>query len=327
MTNDLGFNVVNNRKVVSTNLSYRIFDPKWSLMNRIITSLGGSYNRLFYPNVYTATYINGRSVFVTKNFDAAGIDLDGSITESYDYFEPRKEGSYFIRPIWMNIGGWISTNYQKRLAVDAGIEYIYVGRADWWEWNYRLSTRLRVTNTLFLIHEWNQSFQYNSEGYALPFAEPAELQNYIVFGNRNRTNTTNTLNINYTMTNTMGITFRMRHYSSNIRYNFFYQLLDNGRLDRTDYEGLSSDGTSAYDVNFNAFTIDLVYRWIFLPGSELSLVWKNSIFVTGNDPSADYINNIRSTFENSPANSLSLKVLYWIDYEQLKALRRGKKES
>ena len=41
------------------------------------------------------------------------------------------------------------------------------------------------------------------------------------------------------MTNRIGLTFRLRHYNSKIDYNYFYELLDNGRLNRLDdYTGL-----------------------------------------------------------------------------------------
>lgn len=316
--NDLGFNSNNNRKITSGSISYRNFKPEWPLLNRLITNINASYNRLFYPNVYTATYLNGNATLVTREFDAAGLRFNSSLTESYDYFEARNPGSFFIRPTWFNSGVWISTNYQKRLAVDAGINYVFVGRNDWWEWNYRWSTRLRLTNTIFLIHDWEQSYQYNSEGYAVPFGSPVDDVSYILFGNRDRMNITNTLNLNYTMTNKMGITFRMRHYRSGIRYNFFYELMDDGRLEAREYSGLDANGESAFNVNYNAFTIDFVYRWIFLPGSELSLVWKNSIFQTDKRVDEKYFNNLQSTLENGQLNSISLKILYWLDYQSLR---------
>lgn len=316
--NDLGFNSNNNRKITTGSISYRNFKPNWSLLNRLITNLSASYNRLYFPNVYTATYLNGSATLVTREFDAAGFRLNSSLTESYDYFEPRKQGAFYIRPTWFNSGVWISTNYQKRLVIDAGINYNYVGRNNWWEWNYRWSTRLRLTNTIFLIHDWEQSYQYNSEGYAVPFGSPVEEASYILFGNRDRMNITNTLNLNYTMTNKMGITFRMRHYRSGISYNYFYELLENGRLEKRDYSGLDANGESAYNVNYNAFTIDFVYRWIFLPGSELSLVWKNSIFKTDKRINEKYFYNLQSTLENGQLNSLSIKILYWLDYQSLK---------
>ncbi len=323
--NDLGFNTNNNRRIASGAISYRNFKPKWDLMNRIIAGINASYNRLYAPNVYTATYLNGNATFVTKNFDAAGMRFNSSLTESYDYFEPRSNGRYFVRPVWITSGVWISTNYQKRLAVDANINYIEVQRNDWWEWNYRWSTRLRVTNTIFIIHDWEQSFQYNSEGYAVPFGVPAESINYILFGNRNRINTTNTLNINYTMTNRMGITFRMRHYRSGIQYNYFYKLLENGRLEKTEFTGLDNEGKAVYDVNYNAFTIDFVYRWVFLPGSELSFVWKNSIFLNDKRVAEDYITNLSTTLDNGQLNSFSIKVLYWLDYHDLMRKKHNRK--
>lgn len=315
--NDLGFNTNNNKRIISGSVSYRNFKPRWTKMNRLIANLSGSYNRLYNPDVYTATYLNGSFTAVSKNFDAGGMRFNSSLTESFDYFEPRKWGSYFVRPTWTNAGVWISSNYQKRLAVDAGINYIWVGRDNWWEWNYRWSTRIRVTNTIFLIHDWERSYQHNSQGYAVQFGAPVESINYILFGNRNRVNTTNTLNLNYTMTNRMGFTFRMRHYRSSIQYNFFYQLLENGRLEETSFTGLDANGVSAYDINYNAFTIDFVYRWVFLPGSELSFVWKNSIFLTDKRVLEDYLTNLQTTLENGPINSFSVKILFWLDYQDV----------
>ena len=35
---------------------------------------------------------------------------------------------------------------------------------------------------------------------------------------------------------------------------------------------------SLEDLNFNAWSIDMVYRWNFAPGSEMNIVWKNQLF-------------------------------------------------
>jgi len=66
----------------------------------------------------------------------------------------------------------------------------------------------------------------------------------------------------------------------------------------------------------------MMYRWVFQPGSEINIVWKNSIF-TSDDRVADlYWNNLRATLNNGPTNSLSVKVIYWLDAQQLKGLKR-----
>jgi hypothetical protein len=115
------------------------------------------------------------------------------------------------------------------------------------------------------------------------------------------------------------LTFKLRHYNSILSYNYFNELLDNGRLSvLDDYSGLDSEGNSAYDINYNAFTIDLFFRWVFLPGSELNLVWKNSIFTSDTNVSESYWNTLNNTLNNGPANSFSLKFIYWFDTLSLK---------
>ena len=41
---------------------------------------------------------------------------------------------------------WFSSNYQKRIALDLGLGYVFVKRNNWWEWNYDFENRLRITN-------------------------------------------------------------------------------------------------------------------------------------------------------------------------------------
>ncbi|MEC8603568.1 MAG: DUF5916 domain-containing protein, partial [Bacteroidota bacterium] len=214
---------------------------------------------------------------------------------------------------------WVSSNYQKRIAVDASLGYVDVQRNDWWEWNYELEFRFRITNQLFLIHEWEQKLQYNSEGYAVKFGDPINLPDVILFGNRDRTTNTQSLGIDYTLTNRLGATFRLRHYNAKIKYNSFSALNEFGRLnDLYDFSGLDSNGVSAYNINYNAFTIDMLIRWVFLPGSELNLGWKNSIFISDENVNERYWATLNNTLRNGPINTLSLKVIYWLDYQYLK---------
>ena len=317
--NDLGFNTVNNKRIFNQRFSYRIFKPFWKL-NRLNTSIDFVYNRLYSPNVYTSTEVNWSLFVNSKRFHAAGLNVNSSVTKSYDYFEPRSWGAYFVRPVYASTSAWISSNYQKRFALDANIRWDIIDDADWQDWGYSISPRVRISKKIFLVYKWEHSFSRNGQGYAIPFDIPVETSEAIVFGNRNRINVINTINIDYTLTNRMGITFKLRHYRSYIRYNYFYDLQADGSLERNELTGLDAEGESAYNTNFNAFTIDFVYRWVFRPGSELSLVWKNSIFTNDKRVSETYLQNLGSTFENNAANSISIKLLYWIDYQDIKRL-------
>ena len=62
----------------------------------------------------------------------------------------------------------------------------------------------------------------------------------------------------------------------------------------------------------------MVYSWRFAPGSELAVVWKNTIFSDDDKVAHRFVNNLKNTFDATQFNSLSVKVLYYIDYMSLK---------
>ncbi|MBM77680.1 MAG: hypothetical protein CL846_04300 [Crocinitomicaceae bacterium] len=320
--NDLGFLRANNSRVGEVYLRFRDFNPKNKNLNKIRTSATISAEKLYKPNLYGGAFWEANGMFVTKSFNAAGLNFNGTLGESNDYFEPRGDviGEYkFIRPVWINSRAWFSSNYQKRIAVDVGFNYIEVKRNDWWEWNYDLEFRFRINNQINLIHGFRKSFQYNSEGYAVDFGEPANQFDGILFGNRDRFITTQSLGLDYTMTNRIGMTFRLRHYNAKISYNYFSELLDDGRLYQLEnYSGNDINGNSAYDINYNAFTIDMLFRWVFFPGSELNLVWKNSIFTSDGNVNENYWLTLNNTLQNGPMNTISLKLIYWLDARYFK---------
>jgi hypothetical protein len=323
--NDLGFNAMNNRRNIELSSAYRIFNPKWTKLTRVIFSGSVSMSRLYNPNVYTGSYWDGNFVVVSSKFNAAGVRLNGAFTDYRDYFEPRTWGRVFNYPSWQTIGGWVSSNYQKKVALDAGMNYSYISSANWKEYDYYIKPRFRLSDHIFITPEWTQNFQLNSQGYAVPFGIPIDTTSEIVFGGRNRIDITSAINLDYNITNRMGMTFRLRHYRSAINYLSFLKLNSDGSVSElNNYSGLDDNGNSAYNINFNAFTIDLVYRWVFLPGSEINVVWKNSIFTSDDKVAENYFYNLRSTFNNGPTNSVSMKVIYWLDYDSIRKLVKKK---
>ena len=101
----------------------------------------------------------------------------------------------------------------------------------------------------------------------------------------------NIFNTNYNFNPDMALTFRMRHYWSRVQYNEngFYSLNENGTLSHSDY-------ANNHDNNFNAFTIDMDYRWRFAPGSDIFIFkcyffyyltfcfWIQHVFLTESSP-------------------------------------------
>ena len=109
----------------------------------------------------------------------------------------------------------------------------------------------------------------------------------------------------------MFITTRVRHYWSKVENLEFYTLNDKGYLDPNYAYALNKN------QNVNYFNVDMVYSWRFAPGSELSVVWKNSIYEAVDQIRKGYFDNLEETFNAPQNNTISFKILYYIDYQKL----------
>ncbi|MFP5471251.1 MAG: DUF5916 domain-containing protein [Bacteroidia bacterium] len=313
--NDMGFLSNNNVQNFYSEAAYTIYKPFWKL-NRFWTNGTFNHSRLYAPNNFMSnTYDLGVGGF-TKNFHAGGFGVEGSIGRIYDYFEPRRDGYVWKGPSYVAPNIWISTNYQKVFALDVRTTY-GMTPIDWREFSISISPRLRASDKIFIIYELFKDWKFNQQGYAIPFYGTPETDD-LIFGKRNVNTTINTLDFNYTMTNKMGITFRLRHYWSKLDYQAFFELEQDGDFAETNITGLNPDGSSIYNNNFNAFTIDMVYRWVFSPASELNIAWKNNIFSSGNDVNLDYFNNLNGTLQTPQLNSFSIRLVYFLDYHVIK---------
>jgi hypothetical protein len=314
--NDLGFLFNNNNQSIYSEVGYNIYKPFWKI-NRLWSKATFTYNRLYSPNVYTGMFYNISGGVTEKNFHSIGTFVNGSFGPSYDYFEPRTAGYFFKGPTFVAPGFWVSSNYQRVLALDFGAT-IGATDIDWVDVVYHFSPRLRASDKLFIVYRLDKEYRLNQRGYAIPFMGVSPTTEAIIFGRRDVETTVNTIDLSYTMTNKMGITFRLRHYWSKLDYKEFYELQTDGTLITSDVTGLNPDGSSIYNNNFNAFTIDMVYRWIFSPASELNVVWKNNIFASDDQTDIRYFNNLSSTIVADQLNSFSVRLVYFLDYQVVK---------
>lgn len=311
--NDLGFLFNSNKRVISNTLAYRIYKPFWKL-NSFRASLSNNYERLYAPNRFTSFNYSGSAIATNKKFHTAGLSVFGTYSESFDFFEPRSVGRFFIRPTQIGGRGWISSNYQRVFALDVNFYATGYQNTDWMDYSFEISPRLRLGKKVFLVYRYGEIYNKNQRGYAIPFLQPETPINVIVFGKRDVFTSTNTIDLSYTITNKAGATFRLRHYWSTVNYDDFYKLEQNGRLSPITVDAVNSEGIPYYNTSFNAFSIDLVYRWIFSPASEISVVWKNNIFTNNSDVNIDYIRNLEQTLATDQLNSISIRVVYFIDY-------------
>ena len=309
--NDLGFLRSPNEKEFGFNFNYNKYEPFWN-GKMISGGFGGyvGYTRLHRPDAFNELGLNFWTWARTKNFTNFNVWTYINPLRSFDYFEPRREdfSRYFVHPKGINTGFWISTDYRKKLAID------FNGRIRLNERAFKerkavsvgIAPRYRVNNKLSFRWRLNLGW-INDVGYITDHDED------IIFGFRDRQEVTNTLNASYIFNNKMSLTFRCRHYWAKAEYNSFHTLTDDGGLGATDYNTFS-------DNSFNAFTIDTVYRWRFAPGSDIFVIWKNGIFGwndVADDIIYDYGNSINQLGDTPQTNSLSVKIIYYLDYLNL----------
>lgn len=141
----------------------------------------------------------------------------------------------------------------------------------------------------------------------------------IIFGSRFRQDLETSIAANYLFTNKISLTLRVRHYWAVVDYNQFYLLQTNGTMGDAPYTG-------EHDANYNAFNVDLIFRWRFAPRLRAQCRLENAVLDNGTNPNYSYFSNFGRMFETGQNNQFSIKVLYYLDFFKLfKNKNQGKR--
>jgi hypothetical protein len=313
--NDLGIFTGNN--FLNSHVGVFMFDSKpnkYFLQSNIWLNL--NHNMRYKPFVFQDYGINGGFWVKFKNQSWANHWFYTQPSWTYDYFEPRYEGKKYKLPPVYNAGINIGTDERK-----PSFWYFYLGTNRQFggrkqaRYTFIVNPRFRVSQKLSIQPQVLYALARNEHGYST-----SENEDNIIFGSRNRNTVENSLRVNYNFTPKMNISFRARHYWSEVKYKRFFKLLDNGDLQPNDWKGNQN-------VNINFFNIDLIYTWQFAPGSFINAIWKNSVnaIERGDDvlQNSNYFGNVNHTFNSPQTNNLTLKVIYFLDYQVVKRLSRG----
>ncbi len=304
--NDMGYLYRNNEILTELYLRYNLLDPK-GIYNQWYNRVWVEHRNIYNPYDVYGTEVGLSTYMVFKNFMEAGI-YSLYNTSRHDYYETRNDHRYYLEPEQYLLGFNYGTDGRKRLDFDTDFgayKYPSTGQNGYWVW---AELEWRIGQKLKLEYDFNKNANYDNIGYV----DENETDHAIYFGRRNLVSIENTLEVEYIFNNKMSLSFRGRHYWSGARYKQFYILNSDGTLNtNTSYN-------EPNNVNFNAFTVDMVYRWIFAPGSEISIAWKNNIYDDDNTFEGKYRANLNRTFAAAKLNSLSVKALYYIDFNSLK---------
>jgi hypothetical protein len=301
--NDLGFQARGNKFHQRFRVSHNLLAPnKYFLRRR--HRVGIQYNRLFEGGDFERFHVEYSFFGLTKSFLAFGYNVEARPDE-YDFYDARVWGRYRVNPasFWHN--AWLSTDFRKPLALELR------GGQWWWaDWGaqgrygeaeiigrindqFNLRAQFEVGNN----HQigWAQTISADSVGMAL----------------RHRRNFEQTLRGQYLFGPNSYLTLDLRHSWNRIDNENTFHLEQDGSL-------ITSDAYSDPTLRINFFNVDLKYVLWFAPGRELNLLYRASLANSDDAIDLGYLQNIQS-LSNLPAdNFFSLRLVYFLDYAQIK---------
>jgi hypothetical protein len=314
--NDLGFIFNNNSFEQHGFVSLQYNKPtKKYLSHNYSFNFSNVY--LYKPFQWSEMETNLNAFFLFKNFWDVSVNLSAKPIGFNDYFESRTPGINLKRFSYAYSGLNGSTDSRKKLFVNwsfGAAESKDV--ADDPFFRYDFGTRYRF-NAQFQIQA-NLSSEYDHGGWGFSHRDvvstrvPGYNDPIIAF---RRVKTKNLLlGAQYNFTPRMNWNIRLRHNWTSIVNRSFHKLKIDGSWDDIAF-------VNGKNRNFNVFNIDMFYTWDFKWGSRLTLSWKNAL---GSNVSLDpyiyskYTKNLSAVFDNPHSNELTLKIVYYLDYLNLK---------
>ncbi|RPD48928.1 DUF5916 domain-containing protein [Paracnuella aquatica] len=309
--NDLGYLNTANQVNYTADLGYYDYEGTKRL-NQFSYKVAMEYNYLYHPYRRTNFMATASAFWWFKNMWDVRVNLGVEPVDKHDYFELRTPGRYVRLPAYGYISVAGSTDSRKRLFVDYEVGFAEAKMPNNPYYTLNLGVRYRFSNKLTLRLEGIRTHDQGQIGWA--FAR--EANGDPIGGFRNVKDVTMLATGLYNFTPRMNLSLRARHYWSNVHYRSFFNVAEDGgyipraALRNTDYD-------------FNVFNIDAFYTWDFKPGNRIILGYKNWL---GSDHqvlrhlAADkrYGKNLNNTLMSPHGNEITLRVIFFIDYNQLR---------
>lgn len=335
--NDLGYLQSPNDNAGYVWVNYSRFKPWWKL-NNYWTSMWVDESRLFRPGNWVSNGVGFNFGLNTLKFHNMGFNGSWTYRGENDYFEAgTSDFSRFVHvPSSVRVNGWYNSDYRKKLIANLFYSYRQVNEDGRYSASlygglrWRASAKLTIGTNIGRDYSQNNlgNMAYStgilpeSTGYELLTED--QLQNGIFLGYRNISGWNNDIEISYSFNNRMNLWLYVRHYWNQVQYTNFGILDNNGRFSDIGYSGKNEIDEPINDESVNFFNIDLVYTWRFAPGSDILVTYKNGVssYFNGREAGHTYIYDVGRLNRFAGQNTLSVKVLYFIDFERFGKQRK-----
>ncbi|HUR67595.1 MAG TPA: DUF5916 domain-containing protein [Chitinophagaceae bacterium] len=308
---DLGFLAAPNDVTVNGSLSYNRFTPTKNFLTYNYR-LSFRDTRLYKPAAFGDLNIEGSGFWIFKNF--WDINLRAGYTpHQHDYFvlgDPATYQRFVKRPMYGYTVVSGSSDSRKKLYARWSFfltDFFNSGPHK----NYHAAEgglRYRFSNRFSL----DLSHRHEAESDYI-ISAGREINNEPIVAYVDFTDITSVLAGIYNFTPRVNLTLRARHYLSRVKFNRFANVDMKGNT-------IPRAGTTSFD-NVNVFNVDAFLTWDFRPGSRLILGYKNwlgdeeIVTVSGKN---NYLRNLSGIFDLRHGNELTLRFIYFLNYNQLR---------
>ncbi len=303
--NDLGYLDRTNFYTLNGSYSYRYLQPKGNL-NNLYYNLSLTHTRRLDYDLFSQFIIHNNLEMQTRSFFNFGGGLMILPFGENDIYEPRTDGKFLKVPAMINPWIFINTDNRKKFRINTFIDYYAYDEKGRYILIYQISPSYKFSDKLRLYYFANFNYQNNDKGFA------GRNNSDIFIGKRNRFTVENSITSQYTINNKMAVNLSFRHYFSEVTYKNFAALNPDGSTTDTTLFSENRNGT------FNSWNVDLSYSWWFAPGSQLSLLYRNAVGNYLSESKIGFNENFTRLFDEPMVNNVSLKLTYFIDYNQAK---------
>jgi hypothetical protein len=307
---DLGYIQTANVAGYTANVSYHQFTSTKNFLSYHY-SLNAYAQRMYKPNAPGYSEIEAEGFWFFKNFWDVTLTI-GGLPVQHDYFVLGRalQHVFVNRPAWGYVGLEGSTDSRKKW---------------FFSYDWRQGTFFNVDDKSYYTCDFGLRYRFsNKVSMSVSHQQEAET-NYIVNSGLKETNGdpivgfvdfkdfTTTLSGIYNLTGKLNFNFRLRHNWSYVPYRSFANVDEEGNtIPRPFIPGLNE--------NVNFFNVDAFLSWDFKLGCNLTVGYKNWI---GDNLAIDgvkysrYLNNFSKTFDEYHGNEFTVKLIYFLDYDQL----------
>ena len=312
--NDLGYLPAPNEVVYQASINYNQFEPKKHFVNYNY-ALSVFHTYLFEPYAYSSTELQATGFWLFKNFWDTRMIVGTQPVEQVNYFDLQTAGYRLKKPWFYYIINSGSTDSRKRLFVDWELGFAEGKIKKNTYYKTQVGARYRFSNKFSLDVDMDRQHDKLQIGWAfIRDASGAPIAGY-----RNYKDLTTVLSGNYNFTPRINMSLRARHYWSQVHYLSFWNVDAKGNH-------IARPFIHGQDQNLNIFNIDAFLNWDFKPGSRIVAGWKNwlgsnYLEVIDGTRYGQYSRNLGQSFNLPHGNEFTIRVIYFLDYNQLRNKR------